>query len=246
VPDDPDLFAYRLCAAPNMRVRLARPATAVRVGLRKHGTSCCFAGRLLCHSRFLHQIVKTFVVKGLPQEKPVPSVNPVQAAGGPRRPVLRRRKGVTHRAGFFPGSVVGFGPGRVAGKLGPARTVDVFSNPEGKPCGGRNTGADLERAKYSAWFFCPLGMANRPNRVAEFHSGGRGTRTPKRLRAAVFKTAALPIRTIPPTARKLFDGDWFLNHDCGMQTNYGLRTNSGPRTDFGTNRSLSDSAVRSP
>lgn len=31
--------------------------------------------------------------------------------------------------------------------------------------------------------------------------GGRGTRTPKRLRAAVFKTAALPIRTIPPPSR---------------------------------------------
>ncbi len=29
-------------------------------------------------------------------------------------------------------------------------------------------------------------------------SGGRGTRTPKRLRAAVFKTAALPVRTSPP------------------------------------------------
>ena len=29
-------------------------------------------------------------------------------------------------------------------------------------------------------------------------SGGRGTRTPMRLRAAVFKTAALPVRSSPP------------------------------------------------
>ena len=33
-------------------------------------------------------------------------------------------------------------------------------------------------------------------------SGGRGTRTPKGLRPAVFKTAALPIRSSPPKAPK--------------------------------------------
>jgi hypothetical protein len=34
-------------------------------------------------------------------------------------------------------------------------------------------------------------------------SGGPGTRTPKRLRAAVFKTAALPVRSSPPEPCKI-------------------------------------------
>ena len=43
------------------------------------------------------------------------------------------------------------------------------------------------------------------------YSGGGGTRTHKRLRAAVFKTAALPIRSTPPEFKLIFDHiDQFL------------------------------------
>jgi hypothetical protein len=43
----------------------------------------------------------------------------------------------------------------------------------------------------------PLAVeTTKPARL--LHSGGRGTRTPMGLRPAVFKTAALPVRTSPP------------------------------------------------
>ncbi len=48
---------------------------------------------------------------------------------------------------------------------------------------------------------CPNEKTSRWERVRKsliYKDGGPGIRTPKRSRAAVFKTAALPIRSSPP------------------------------------------------
>ena len=73
------------------------------------------------------------------------------------------------------------------------RAGDSTQSAESAPAGRRQT----MRARTP-----PDAKARGRHASAPGRSGGRGTRTPKGLRPAVFKTAALPIRSSPPKAPK--------------------------------------------
>jgi hypothetical protein len=76
-----------------------------------------------------------------------------------------------------------------------AYSVDSISNSGGEG-GIRTLGRTLALQPLSR----RMPSAARPplRETSSFYGGGRGTRTPKGLRPADFKSAALPIRTSPP------------------------------------------------
>ena len=81
------------------------------------------------------------------------------------------------------------------------------------------------------------------------NGGGRGTRTPKGVSPAVFKTAALPIRTSPPTSPRQYNNAFTasqiespspLSRDTARPCRNGLTTSSS------SSRSQSDPPADAP